>query len=96
MALSIRAIPWRAGVALLAIVFLAFGCAEEEMCTQLGVDGCYVEIGCVDDATCSLTAEEMNALCDCLGELDCDQSWYHTFCDDAPYPPDAGCITCEE
>ena len=75
---------------------LALGCAEDETCTQTNVDGCFSEVGCADASTCSLVAEEMNALCECLGGLGCDQDWFHTYCDGAPYPPDAGCPACEE
>jgi len=75
---------------------LALGCAEEEACTQAGVDQCFAVVGCAEEETCSLVAVEMNALCDCLGDLGCDQPWYHAYCDGAPYPPDAGCPPCEE
>jgi hypothetical protein len=73
------------------LALLALGCGEEEMCTQLGVDGCYAEVGCNGAQTCPLDAAGMNALRDYLGGLDCDQDWYHAYCDGAPYPPDAGC-----
>jgi len=87
---------WKKLLVLLSFALLALGCGEEELCTQLGVDGCYAEVGCQGGVSCALDAEGMNALCDCLGGLDCDQAWYHTYCDGAPYPPDGGCPACDE
>jgi hypothetical protein len=84
-------------VALGALVAaLALGCADGATCTQGSVDACFAGVGCDVVGTCSLVAEEMNALCECLGALGCDQGWYHAYCDGAPYPPDAGCPACGE
>jgi hypothetical protein len=90
------AVDRKALATLLALGLLAAGCGEEEECTQLGVDGCYAEVGCQPGAPCALDVAGMNALCACLDGLACDQPWYHAYCDGAPYPPDAGCPACDE
>lgn len=83
--------------AVTALVFLlAAGCAAEETCTQRRVDRCFADVGCASDETCALAVSEMNALCECLTALGCDQEWYHAYCDAAPYSPDGGCPMCEE
>jgi hypothetical protein len=84
-----------------SILFVALSlfaaCAEEEAaCTQAAVDACFANEGCDGNGTCSLDVVGMNSLCACLSALDCEQSWYHAYCDDAPYPEDGGCPICGE
>jgi len=81
---------------LAAALSLAFGCGEEQMCTLVAVDGCFVEVGCAAQEACTLEAAEVNALCECLADLGCDQPWFHAYCDGAPYPDDGGCPLCDE
>lgn len=79
----------------LAAVFLT-GCGGGETeSTQGAVDACFADQGCDGGAPCVLDATSMNALCDCLADLWCDQDWYHAYCDGAPYPPDGGCPGCD-
>jgi hypothetical protein len=82
------------GALLAALLFCA--CERVEGCSQEAVNDCFAEFDCTGSETCVLTIDEMNALCDCLGDLHCENEWYHELCDDAPYSPDAGCPMCEE
>ncbi len=81
-------------LAALAAAFLGGCAADETGCTQAAVDACYAGIGCDGGAVCELDAAGLNDLCACLAPLDCDEGWYHTFCDGAPYAEDGGCPVC--
>lgn len=82
-------------VAAVSLLFSGGGCSgPEETCTQKGVDDCYADVGCAETQPCRLSAREMNRLCVCLGNLECDQVWFHEYCDSAPYEEDAGCPLC--
>ena len=79
----------------LAVAFLLTACDAGETCDQAAVDGCYAEQGCDGPTACSMDLARLNDLCVCLGGRDCDQTWYHELCDEAPY--DAGtCPICTE
>lgn len=79
----------------LAALACAFGCEASERCTQENVDDCYVSVGCDGSESCTLNTDRMNSLCGCLTGLDCDQEWYHAYCDDAPYE-EGECCFCDD
>jgi hypothetical protein len=80
----------------LLLLLLCPGCDDAPKgCSQADVDRCFSRAGCAEVEVCTLNAEAMNTLCVCLAELGCDQAWYHSYCDDAPYPLDGGCPLCE-
>jgi hypothetical protein len=76
----------------------ALGCGSDDAatCSQKHVDECYAKVDCRKGEVCRLVASEMNALCTCLTALGCDQVWFHSYCDGAPYAIDAGCPLCAE
>jgi hypothetical protein len=87
---------WATDLCSLAVIVFALpSCDGTQTCTQGNVDECYLSVGCDGSQNCMLTTDRMNTLCACLGDLGCDQPWYHTYCDGAPYE-DGECCFCDE